>query len=73
LVAGKLVQVEVDWAVAWKDAQTLALQFTATTGCRALDTLHCALARLLAVGEMLTTDARQAALAKVASIALHQW
>lgn len=68
ILAGKLRQVEVDGAAAWKEAQALASQFTATTGCRALDTLHCVVARLIAVSEMLTTDARQTALAKVARI-----
>ena len=73
IASGKLVRVECDWAAAWKDAQTLALQYTATTGCRALDTLHCTAARLLAAREMLTTDARQTALAIAAGIALHRW
>ncbi len=71
--SGKLVWVDCDWAAAWKDAQTLAIQNAATTGCRALDTLHCAVARLLAAREMLTTDARQTALAAAAGITLHRW
>ena len=73
LASGKLVRVDCDWAVAWKAAQTLALQYAATTGCRALDTLHCAVARVLAAREMLTTDARQTTLAAAAGIALHRW
>lgn len=73
LAGGKLVRVTCDWAAAWKDAQTLALRFSATTGCRALDTLHCAVARLLAARELLTTDARQLALAAAAGIAVHRW
>ena len=73
LASGKLVRVDCDWAAAWREAQTIALQYTATTGCRALDTLHCAVARLLTAREMLTTDARQTALAAAAGIALHRW
>lgn len=73
LAGGKLVQVTCDWAAAWKDAETLALEFSATTGCRALDTLHCAVARLLGARELLTTDARQLALATAAGIAAHRW
>jgi predicted nucleic acid-binding protein len=73
LASGKLVRVDCDWVLAWEEAQTLALRYAATTGCRALDTLHCAVARLLAAREMLTTDARQTALATAAGIALHRW
>ncbi len=73
LASGKLVRMDCDWAAAWKEAQTLALEHAATIGCRALDTLHCAVARVLAAREMLTTDARQTALARLAGIALHRW
>ncbi len=73
LAGGKLVQVTCDWAAAWQEAQTLALRFSATTGCRALDTLHCAAARVLGARELLTTDGRQLALAKAAGIAVHRW
>ena len=73
LASGKLVRIDCDWAAAWKEAQTMAFQHAATTGCRALDTLHCAVARVLAAREMLTTDARQTALAAAAGIALHRW
>ena len=73
LASGKLVQVDCDWAAAWKDAQMLARRHAAATGCRALDTLHCAVARLVAAREMLTTDARQTALATAAGIVLHHW
>ena len=64
LASGKLVRVDCDWAAAWKEAQTLALTHAATTGCRALDTLRCAVAQVLAVHEMLTT---------AAGIRLHRW
>jgi predicted nucleic acid-binding protein len=73
LASGKLVRLDCDWAAAWKEAQTLAFQHAATTGCRALDTLHCAVARALAAREMLTTDARQTTLATAAGIALRRW
>lgn len=73
LASGKLVQVTCDWTAAWKDAETLALRFSATTGCRALDTLHCAVARLLGVRELLTTDGRQSALATAAGIGVYRW
>ncbi len=73
LASGKLARMDCDWPAVWKEAQTLALQHAATSGCRALDTLHCAVARVLAARELLTTDARQTALATAAGIALHRW
>jgi predicted nucleic acid-binding protein len=43
----------------------LANQYSATTGSRSLDTLHCALAQSLKITAFLTTDARQLALARL--------
>ena len=73
LAGGKLARLDCDWPAAWQEAHTLALHHAATTGCRALDTLQCAVARVLAAREMLTTDARQTALATAAGITLHRW
>ena len=38
------------------------------TGCRTLDTLHVASARVLGLGRLVTTDRRQAALAERAGL-----
>jgi hypothetical protein len=41
----------------------LAEQHTGLLGCRSLDVLHCAAARILGVSEFISTDARQKKLA----------
>jgi len=41
----------------------LAEQHTGVIGCRSLDMLHCAAAKVLAAQEFITTDARQKQLA----------
>lgn len=69
VAAGKLRRVVCAWPEAWLAATELAARHGATIGCRALDTLHCALARQ-AQAELLTTDARQLALARAAGIAV---
>ena len=69
LAAGKLVRVEVDWNAVWTEARELTLKHGASTGARALDTLHCAAAKIASL-ELLTTDARQLALAKAAGLSV---
>jgi hypothetical protein len=46
-------------------ATALAKMHAAETGCRALDTLHCAWAKNLQVTGFLSTDVRQLALARL--------
>lgn len=60
LAAGKLVHLEVDWNAAWAEARAMA--------CRSLDTLHCAIAKLTNASPLLTTDARQLALASATGV-----
>jgi predicted nucleic acid-binding protein len=61
--AGVLVSSEVDWRSIFTEARRLAEQHTPSIGCRSLDILHCAAAKVLATPEFLTTDARQRKLA----------
>ena len=68
LAARKLVRVEVDWKAVWAEARELAHKHGAATGVRALDTLHCATVKIAGSLELLTTDARQLALAKAAGL-----
>lgn len=70
LAVGKLVKLAVDWKEAWAEAQRLAIAHGATTGTRALDTLHCAVVNITGLPELLTTDARQLALAKAIGLRL---
>lgn len=51
-------------------AETLALApvCTAKTGCRTLDLMHVATAKLLGVGEFVTTDQRQIAAARICKL-----
>ena len=68
--AGKLMRMSCDWAGALREARELGMRHSATTGCRALDALHCAAAILLGPLEFLSTDARQLALATAAGLNL---
>ena len=64
LKSGVLQIVEVDWDHAWHECRLLSDQFAFRTGARTLDSLHVAAARLLGVKEFLTSDSRQAKLAR---------
>jgi predicted nucleic acid-binding protein len=64
LKSGILRVVEVDWNHAWQECRLLSEQFTVKTGARTLDTLHVAAARLLGAKAFLTSDSRQANLAR---------
>lgn len=59
VASGKLISIESLSRTTIKVAIGLANQYSATTGCRSLDTLHCALAQSLALASFITTDARQ--------------
>jgi predicted nucleic acid-binding protein len=63
LSAGVLVSSEGDWNDIFAEATRLAEQHTPSIGCRSLDILHCAAAKVLAASEFFTTDARQRKLA----------
>jgi predicted nucleic acid-binding protein len=68
LSAGKLVSVNAPLLDSLDTAVQLAQQHGALTGCRALDTLHCATAMNLDVMGFLSTDARQLALARIVGL-----
>jgi predicted nucleic acid-binding protein len=63
LKSGVLVAARSDWDNVFQEAVRLAQQHTALFGCRSLDVLHCAAAKVLAVAEFISTDARQKKLA----------
>jgi predicted nucleic acid-binding protein len=65
LASGKLIAIENLNSATIQVAIGFANQYSATTGCRSLDTLHCALAQSLMITAFLTTDARQLAMAKL--------
>lgn len=58
-----LVAADAEWKDIFEEAVRLAEQFSGTVGCRSLDVLHCAAAKLLAASEFISTDARQKKLA----------
>ena len=64
LRSGVLQIVEVDWNHTWQECRLLSDQFASRTGARTMDALHVAAARLLGVKEFLTSDRRQAKLAR---------
>ena len=64
VVAGKLVEVAVDWPAALREATRLAQAHAAKIGCRSLDILHCALAKATTATVFVSSDTRQIALAR---------
>ncbi len=65
LAAGKLVALDIVNQSTLNAAISLANDYAAATGSRALDILHCALAQALAVEAFVSTDARQLSLARL--------
>jgi len=63
LKAGVLVSAGGDWKGIFQEAVKLAEQHTGMIGCRSLDVLHCAAAKILNTSEFISTDARQKKLA----------
>ena len=63
LKAGVLVSASIDWGDTFRQAAKLAEQHTGLLGCRSLDVLHCAAAKILGVKDFISTDVRQKKLA----------
>jgi predicted nucleic acid-binding protein len=63
LKAGVLVSPGGEWRDISNEAAKLAEQHTGTIGCRSLDILHCAAAKILAADPFVSTDSRQKKLA----------
>jgi len=59
LKSGALASAGGDWPNIFREAVKLAEQHTGAVGCRSLDILHCAAAKVLAASEFISTDARQ--------------
>jgi predicted nucleic acid-binding protein len=56
---GILVSSDADWKTIYAEAGQLAERHTSTVGCRSLDVLHCATARVLGAHEFISNDLRQ--------------
>ncbi|HEX5222182.1 MAG TPA: type II toxin-antitoxin system VapC family toxin [Verrucomicrobiae bacterium] len=63
LKTGVLLSVAADWKNVFAEAVTLAELHSSSLGCRSLDVLHCAAAKVLGASEFVSTDARQKSLA----------
>ncbi|MBI3851052.1 MAG: type II toxin-antitoxin system VapC family toxin [Verrucomicrobia bacterium] len=63
LKSGVLASAGGDWPNIFREAVKLADQHTGTVGCRSLDILHCAAAKVLAATEFISSDTRQKKLA----------
>ena len=70
LKSGVLLSTAVEWNTVFEQATKLAEQHTGTIGCRSLDILHCATAKVIASKEFVTTDTRQKFLAKTTGLNL---
>jgi predicted nucleic acid-binding protein len=69
VVAGKLVESPTDWRSTFREAVRLAQVHAALIGCRSLDTLHCALAKVVNPSAFMSSDERQIKLAR--AVGLH--
>lgn len=63
LQSSVLVRAGGEWKDILPEAVKLAEQHSATLGCRSLDILHCATAKVLGTTEFVSTDGRQKKLA----------
>lgn len=63
LKSGVLTAAGGEWPIIFREAVKLAEQYTGNIGCRSLDVLHCAAAKVLAATEFISTDTRQKKLA----------
>ena len=63
LRSGVLRMMAVEWTQVWMECRALAESHAALTGCRTLDALHVASARVLGIREFITSDVSQTALA----------
>ena len=61
--SGVLASAGGDWPNIFREAVKLAGEHTGKVGCRSLDILHCAAAKVLAADDFITTDGRQKKLA----------
>lgn len=61
--AGVLHRPLLPWDEVWREASSMARAHTRALGCRSLDIVHCAAARLLSADSFVTTDSRQRKLA----------
>jgi predicted nucleic acid-binding protein len=68
LAAGVLQRLSLSWPEVFRGAEDLSLRYSALAGCRSLDLLHVASARLLRITDFLTYDQRQAGLAAKAGL-----
>jgi hypothetical protein len=68
LATGVLRRPSLSWPDVFRSAEELSLRYSALAGCRSLDLLHVASARLLLIKDFLTYDQRQAALAAKAGL-----
>jgi predicted nucleic acid-binding protein len=70
LKTGVLVSARSEWEKVFQEAVNLAEQHTGVFGCRSLDVLHCAAAKVLAASEFISTDGRQKKLASAMGLNL---
>jgi predicted nucleic acid-binding protein len=63
LADSKLTQPLINWPAVLRDAAKLAHTHSASSGCRALDVLHCAVALATRAEEFVSSDARQITMA----------
>lgn len=68
LATGKLSRGSIKLESALRLSVTMSLNHTARIGCRSLDILHCALAKVIEAEALVSTDARQIAVARAESL-----
>lgn len=68
IASGVLVRTAVEPEVVFRLAETLSSQWTPSIGCRTLDILHVAAAKVIGVRDFVTFDQRQGTLARHAGL-----
>ena len=68
LAEGTLLRTPCDWDDIYQQAAEIALQHTKGLGCRSLDILHVAVARVAEASAFLSADARQVGLARAVGL-----
>jgi predicted nucleic acid-binding protein len=66
--AGVLKEIQLDWVEVWGVASNLANAHSGQVGCRTLDVLHIACAKVLHSTPFITSDRRQKALAHLVGL-----
>ena len=73
LANGSIIPVSLIWADVFREAESIVSQYSPEIGCRSLDILHVASAKVLGSDQFITFDIRQNNLAKAIGLTVLPW